>query len=247
LKQSNSAYRKSKEKKHFDKLGVNYDVSTGNVDRHIVKEMQSKIFDEIDLDDVILEIGCGTGIHTIKVSENVSEIIGVDLSTGMLKAFKRKMKTNDKISVVLADAEKLPFRSNTFDVIYFVGTLHHIAGASGTIKHAINEATRAAKSKGKILAIEPNADNLYLSLRFRLFTAQKNSMYERPCRISELIEAFRSNNLRIIKLYTIGAIPRFTPEKFLPFARFLERALENMDICRFNLGFICISSIKDRC
>ncbi|GAB4155704.1 MAG: bifunctional demethylmenaquinone methyltransferase/2-methoxy-6-polyprenyl-1,4-benzoquinol methylase UbiE [Winogradskyella sp.] len=69
----------------------------------------------------VLDIATGTGDLAINlVSTNANEIIGLDISSGMLEIGKKKIaskKLDNKISMVIGDSENLPFENDTFDAI----------------------------------------------------------------------------------------------------------------------------------
>lgn len=69
----------------------------------------------------ILDIATGTGDLAINLAQtSAKEIIGLDISEGMLEVGKQKItkrKLNDKIKMVIGDSENLPFDDNTFDAI----------------------------------------------------------------------------------------------------------------------------------
>ncbi|HEC36684.1 hypothetical protein LCGC14_0487810 [marine sediment metagenome] len=76
----------------------------------------------------ILDCGCGTGLlgEYILNSKNEKEIfncnfVAVDLSLNMLLKFKQKLlklKNKERISLILADIENLPFRDKKFNFIF---------------------------------------------------------------------------------------------------------------------------------
>ena len=55
---------------------------------------------------------------------------------------------------VCGDARRLPFRSESFDVVFSKGSLHH----SQPIDRPLQEMARVARSGGHIIAVEPNRD-----------------------------------------------------------------------------------------
>jgi ubiquinone/menaquinone biosynthesis C-methylase UbiE len=58
----------------------------------------------------ILDIGCGTGRHSIELSKRGYEIVGIDLSESLLKRAKEKA-TEQNLQIVFQrhDARNLPF------------------------------------------------------------------------------------------------------------------------------------------
>lgn len=85
---------------------------------------------------LLLDIGAGTGISTQPFQKQV-KCIALDPSKEMLSYFKGKK--------VVAKAENLPFKDNTFDTIISVTSLHH-----SNLKKAIKEINRVAKPNAQI-------------------------------------------------------------------------------------------------
>jgi len=64
----------------------------------------------------ILDVGCGTGRHSIELSKQGYSIVGIDLSESLLSKAREKAITNNlKIDFLNHDARNLPFESE-FDV-----------------------------------------------------------------------------------------------------------------------------------
>jgi len=64
----------------------------------------------------IIDIGCGTGRHSIELTKRGYKIIGIDLSDSLLERAKEKAKTqNLQIDFQKHDARNLPFK-NEFDL-----------------------------------------------------------------------------------------------------------------------------------
>lgn len=73
---------------------------------------------------LVLDVGVGTG-RFMEVANNWgAEVIGIDLSYAVDAAYVN-MGRRAGVHVVQADVFRLPFRSETFDVIYSIGVLHH--------------------------------------------------------------------------------------------------------------------------
>ncbi len=73
----------------------------------------------------LLDVGCGTG-EMLKLLNDINpqmELTGIDISAKMLE--KAKFKLNGKACLILGDAEKLPFKNNSFDVVICNDSFHH--------------------------------------------------------------------------------------------------------------------------
>ena len=73
---------------------------------------------------LVLDVGCGAGRFLDIVSRWGATVIGVDLSFAV-EAAHRTLGARPGVSVVQADVNRLPFRPQTFDVIFSLGVLHH--------------------------------------------------------------------------------------------------------------------------
>ncbi|WP_392532493.1 class I SAM-dependent methyltransferase [Nostoc sp. C117] len=86
----------------------------------------------------VLDIATGTGMVAIEAAQLVGfagQVVGVDISTGMLDRAKRKIEALglNNIQLVLADAEKLNFPANSFDVVLCSSALIWMADIPGAL------------------------------------------------------------------------------------------------------------------
>ena len=80
-----------------------------------IKDMLEKEDIEISSDCKLLDVGCGTGRHSIELSKRGYSITGIDLSEDMLRRAKQKAAENGQsIEFLQHDARDLPFE-NEFD------------------------------------------------------------------------------------------------------------------------------------
>ncbi len=94
--------------------------------------------------DRVLDIGCGTGRHSITLAETYgADVCGLDYSGGMLS------KANAKRGGcwLRADASTLPVASGTFDTALLILVLQHVDDEP----MAISEAKRALRPGGRLL------------------------------------------------------------------------------------------------
>jgi ubiquinone/menaquinone biosynthesis C-methylase UbiE len=83
---------------------------------------------------LVLDVGCGTGRFMEVVHNAGAEIIGIDLSYAVDVAFDN-FGLKKTVHIIQADVFNLPFKENTFDIIYSIGVLHHTVDTEKAFKH----------------------------------------------------------------------------------------------------------------
>lgn len=74
----------------------------------------------------VLEIGCGLGTDGVQFARAGADYVGVDLTqAGVELARQNFAARNLHGEFLVADAEQLPFASNSFDHVYSFGVIHH--------------------------------------------------------------------------------------------------------------------------
>ena len=113
--------KKTQIRKMFDKISSNYDflnrIISGGIDILWRKKVVSLLIPEEP--KKVLDVATGTGDLAIElIKTNANEIVGVDISEGMLKIGVNKVKNrrlNNTISMEIGDSEKLSYPDNYFD------------------------------------------------------------------------------------------------------------------------------------
>lgn len=138
--------------KMYDRFSAFYDMATqgyalltsGNEKNRI---MQYLSLLDIRNDDKVIEISIGTG-RNIKYLNPKAEYYGVDISMGMLKRCQMKMKRlKREITLIQAEAEFLPIKEESFDVVFSAGGFNFFNDP----EKAIIEMLRIAKSGANLL------------------------------------------------------------------------------------------------
>lgn len=106
---------------NYDQISTIYD-NVRQADRDLVRQLISSA--DISNRSVVLDIGCGTGNYA-NLLQRISgaHVAGIEPSAGMIA--KARLK-NPALDLRQADAEHLPFHSNTFDLVYMTDVIHHI-------------------------------------------------------------------------------------------------------------------------
>ena len=114
----------------FQEWANQYDITLGKVKRH------HKLLDlvvrlsGIKSNDQVLDIGCGTGLLSLKfLNKRDCTITAIDSSAQMLKIFQEKIEKcnlTGKIHCAQTSAEDMDFESGQFDIIAATVSLHHV-------------------------------------------------------------------------------------------------------------------------
>lgn len=98
----------------------------------------------------VLDLGCGSGRHTVYLAKNGFDVYGIDIAPIGIKLTKdwlkqEKLKANLKLGSIF---KKLPYKSNFFGAIVAIQVINH--GRIENIRKLIKEIERILKPNGLI-------------------------------------------------------------------------------------------------
>jgi ubiquinone/menaquinone biosynthesis C-methylase UbiE len=114
----------------------------------------------------LLEVGCGMGTDLLQFARGGARCTGVDLTPRSVEITRHRFKLYGADgNFMISDGEHLPFRSESFDVVYSNGVLHHTPDTAG----AIREVHRVLRPGGvaKIMLYHRNSLNYWLEIVLR--------------------------------------------------------------------------------
>jgi len=103
----------------------------------------------------IIEVGCGLGGFVANVSRDCGEVIGLDVSSKAVHIAKNvvtQLGIKDKVSFVIGDAQFLPFKAQSGDILVCSETLEHVPD----YERAFGELIRVTKNSGYLCLTVPN-------------------------------------------------------------------------------------------
>lgn len=111
----------------------------------------------------VLDVGCGLGMSMDYFVERGAIVKGVDITPNSVKAVNLR-----GLSVIEADARSLPYKNNSFDIVYSIGVIEHFRQT----QMALEEQVRVCKSSGIVIAVVPNLVTPYCigMVLFELFS-----------------------------------------------------------------------------
>ncbi len=141
----------------FDNISARYDFLNRLLSVGIDVYWRNKTLSYLKADQpqVLLDVATGTGDLALAAFKKLKpkQIIGIDISEGMLNIGKTKVKKaglENYITLEVADAEQLPFADNTFDAVvvaFGVRNFEHLDKGLTDIK-------RVLKKEGKLVVLE---------------------------------------------------------------------------------------------
>lgn len=81
-------------------------------------------------DDVVLDLGCGAGLHAHTLARRCRRVVGLDVAHRWIRRAEQerhRLKPGMDVSFVCAPLEKAGFAEGTFDRIFSFSVLEHIA------------------------------------------------------------------------------------------------------------------------
>lgn len=190
------------------------------------KELIKLIMEYIGYNATILDVGCGDGIFTLELLNEVKpkKIIGFDKAQLAIKLANKHIKKGDKKKITfrycdIYNAHKY-FRKNSFNIIIVRGVLHHVDDPQRAI-------ASLSYISNKIIVLEPNGSNPILKL------IEKISPYHR--RHGEksylppmLNKWFKNNGYVVKKQQYFSIIPYFFPKSIVKLLEHIEPFMERL-------------------
>jgi len=156
--------KKEQVEQMFDKISGNYDGLNRVISFGIDVSWRKKVINLVEATNPknVLDIATGTGDLAISLAKTgAREIVGLDISEGMLEVGRKKIEAenlSEKIKMVQADSEALPFDDNSFDAItvaFGVRNFEHL-------EKGLSEIYRVLKPNGIFVVLETSVPTKFI-------------------------------------------------------------------------------------
>jgi demethylmenaquinone methyltransferase/2-methoxy-6-polyprenyl-1,4-benzoquinol methylase len=135
--------------KMFDDVAHAYDKTNDLLSFGQAKLWRKKVLEKVDPQsgEKVLDIAAGTGTSSMALKLPGVEVVAADFSKGMLAEGKKRYP---ELEFVFADAMKLPFKNNEFDVVTMSFGLRNVQDRD----KALHEFLRVLKPGGRLVICE---------------------------------------------------------------------------------------------
>lgn len=117
---------------HYNRQATIYDIQYKGEQKSKIENILKNI--ELSTNELILDLGCGTGFLFPLIPKKVGFLVGVDVSLNTLKEAKKRIKNLFNIALICADADNTPFSGATFDKIFAITVLQNMPDPLKTIE-----------------------------------------------------------------------------------------------------------------
>jgi len=158
----------NKSEKFWDKSAYKFD-QQGKKDEQAYIKIIERTKKYLKTSDTVLDFGCGTGLISNEIADNVKLIHAIDISSKMIeiaknKAENRKIQNIDYTYSTIFDER---YKSGSFDVILAFYILHLVENNQKTIQR-IND---LLKQGGLIISVTPCiAEKIFLNISLSLLS-----------------------------------------------------------------------------
>ena len=155
----------------------------------------SPMYSEIKNQNV-LEIGCGTGRHTVRLIEQGNNVTGVDLSEGMLDKAKAKINSS-RVTFVHANVLKDEIPNGPFDLAIMSLVLEHI----DDLDLFFNKVRKLLKSESKFYfsEIHPFRSEKGILAHFKTESGEEINLASKSHTDEKVIKSALRNGFKVIE------------------------------------------------
>ena len=161
-----------KARKVFNEVFNKYDVMNDIMSFGIHRVWKERLIDWMNpkKNDYLIDLASGTGDIAkafLKRTKNSGKVVCIEPNKLMLEEGKKKLKNYKNINWILGQAEKLPVKSDQFDICSVSFGIRNFSN----IEKSLREARRVLKTGGRIICLEfSKVDNEVLKKFYKIYS-----------------------------------------------------------------------------
>ena len=161
-----------KARKVFNEVFNKYDVMNDIMSFGIHRVWKERLIDWMNpkKNDYLIDLASGTGDIAkafLKRTKNNGKVVCIEPNKLMIEEGKKKLKNYKNINWILGQAEKLPVKSDQFDICSISFGIRNFSN----IEKSLREARRVLKTGGRIICLEfSKVDNEVLKKFYKIYS-----------------------------------------------------------------------------
>ncbi|UCF78334.1 MAG: class I SAM-dependent methyltransferase [Candidatus Eiseniibacteriota bacterium] len=155
----------------------------------------------------VLEVGAGSGRDSVALVRLGGEVFVLDYVQSSLGVIRAAAETAGvRAHLVCADATRMPFRGESFDIVFHQGLMEHFRDPSGLL----HENRRVLKKQGVLLVDVPQRYHIYTVVKHALiFVGKWFAGWETEYTVGSLEKLVTSHGFRVERSYGDWMVPGF--------------------------------------
>lgn len=139
-------------------MGIDFSTVTETTGVPVTREQLSRMYSRYRFaagychGKVVLEVAAGSGQGLGVIAETASWVVGSDYTESLLQKARKHYK--DRIPLVRLDAHRLPFVSDSFDVVILYEAVYYLADP----RQFLQECRRVLRSAGTVILCSANKE-----------------------------------------------------------------------------------------
>ena len=122
---------KRKTMRHYNHQARVYDIQYMEEQKAKIEAAQNSM--KLGLNELILDMGCGTGLLFQHINKRNKFLVGIDSSSKILRVAKKRTKSLSNSGLIRADVDNMPFPNSIFDRLFAITLLQNMPDPTKTI------------------------------------------------------------------------------------------------------------------
>jgi SAM-dependent methyltransferase len=190
--------------------------------------------------DLVLEIGCGTGLFTRKFYEAThANITAIDISDDLLETARQLLP---EANFMIDDAMHLSQPDNTFKVVFGSSVLHHLE-----FEASLNEIYRVLQPGGRMIFAEPNMLNPQIFIQKNV-PFIKSWLGDSPDETAivrwQFVNLLKKHGFKNVNIFPYDFLHPIVPKPFIPSVNKMGLVIEKIPLLKEIAGSVVIYAEK---
>jgi predicted TPR repeat methyltransferase len=186
----------------------------------------------------VLDLGCGTGLHSVRMAKSGFSVVGIDCSEKSLETAKKLAeyhKVSDRITFQNGDALEWMDKSNEkFDCVFTSGVLYYL-----NIDVLMTRLQKSLTTGGYLLSVETFGGNPFMNMlrkQRKIYDEQTLKYLHRSKEIKDLCSRFKKSEVTFFNFLELGGI-------LFKFSKPIQQIVTD---CFRPLDYILLNTLKMR-